>query len=889
MSVATERARPAVPAPPPADGPPNPRRGSVLLVALLALATVLLGAGAALSPVRADDPVLTWPRAGTAPTSTVVPLAAYRPLQLEVVLPATAVAALAARGGGEALRTLPADVPPTSNGPDNSTEQADQGLLVTVDGSGTVQVAASGTTVATVPRAGTGSGPLLVTADADGARVTRDGVLLGAAPGLAVPQVTELETGLDGDAGATGLAATLHVDARYQSSPTPLKVVLLLAHAIALLATLVVARRTWRAPARRRWRVRPSPVDAVVVLLAGAWTVLGPVNIDDSWYALMARTTGAGGFVGNYVNMFDSAENPFVLSQYLAVAWGSLGGWSLWWLRLLPLAYGLGTYLLLRVLLADLLGRAGVRTRQAAALALAFGVWWLPYGITLRPEPLIVLLAAGVLVATRAARRDDSPVALAVAVALAVLALTVSPTGLVAAAPLVVALPWLGRTLRSRGRGPAAAVLAVAVAAATVVVPVGLADATPADVLEATSVRTWYYLRYTWQQEYVHYETLLGGPWLPRLPVLLTLAVLLLAGAAAVATRGGGGRTAAATRGAALTLLVALLLLAPTPSKWVNHFGAVAAPGVLLLALALLRPPLPRRARAGAGLVAAGVVVVATTVALLGPNDWRPFADWGQLFGDHTRVSEVVDVRALAPAVAGVPLSSPVPWLVVALAAVLVSARRRRRGRASGPGADRAVLTAAALTGVVLALVVSVAAPLRQHPGPSLAATNAATAVARLTGAAPDCGLADRVRVDAGDGPVQAQQVLGDAPVFVDQVSAALWPCARLAAVRDGVVTAPEFRVRAGDGLEGAITDNAFTPFGGGTFAGVARTASFVELPSSLNPGGQPTLAWGHVERVVYRHPPGLVDLTVTRTERGALDRLPTLAYRGYAGRADVG
>ena len=41
--------------------------------------------------------------------------------------------------------------------------------------------------------------------------------------------------------------------------------------------------------------------------------------------------------------------------------------------------------------------------------------------------------------------------------------------------------------------------------------------------------------------------------------------------------------------------LVALGLLAFGPTKWVNHFGAVAAPATVLIALCLLRSPLPRR------------------------------------------------------------------------------------------------------------------------------------------------------------------------------------------------------------------------------------------------------------------------------------------------------
>lgn len=48
-------------------------------IAALALLTGVLGIFAVLAPVIADDPVVSWPRAGQQPTSTVTPLSPYRP------------------------------------------------------------------------------------------------------------------------------------------------------------------------------------------------------------------------------------------------------------------------------------------------------------------------------------------------------------------------------------------------------------------------------------------------------------------------------------------------------------------------------------------------------------------------------------------------------------------------------------------------------------------------------------------------------------------------------------------------------------------------------------------------------------------------------------------
>ncbi len=980
-------------------------RRPVLLVVGLALLTVLLGIAAVLAPVDADDPLLTWPRAGEAPTSTVVPLVPYRPLELRAEVPCAALAAV----DGEVLRTLPSTVDAAFG----------TGLVVASSG-GAVTVDSSGERLLDEPL--TAGCSYTVVADAAGTRVLRDGTVLVDRPGLLPPQVAEFETGAQGLPEAAGLAVELRTDARYQSTPTPLKIALLVAHGLALLALLVVAWRAWPGRGPGLTTPRPSPADAVVVAVSAAWTVLGPVNIDDAWYTLMARGAGASGYVGNHIYQFNVTENPFVLAQYAMQGWGQLGGWNLLWLRMLPLLYGLATYVLLRVLLATVLGR--VARGAPWALAVAHLLWFLPYGITLRPETVIVVLSAVVLLLTELARRRESVGALAVATAVAALAMTVSPSALVAVAPLVLAMPWFVRWLRGAPVLHRVAAGLLAAACATTIVPVGFADATFGDVREAVAVHRWYYRQYAWYAEFEHYAALLDGAdtgaWGKRLPVLLTLAVLACALLAVGRSRGTGGPTGRLLAASALLTALAMASLALTPTKWVNHFGAIAAPATVLLALALLRSPLPRRAGTGALAIGTAVAVTAAAVSFAGPNLWRPFADWGQPFGNHAELSTPFLLSRMAPGVGPLELRNPLLWLAVAALALLV-ARRRPIGLTP----DRAVLGVAAGGGVALMVLVFAVAPLSQAPGPSVASTN----LAALGG--DTCGFADAVTVldssgpglgppvgtavtsgdmtagrppardpvpaapgaptwhgdrDGGDGtgevvtpwyPVPAgeptdaivvsatgdlrggqeialefdtgartelapglvedgwvdrQVVLGEldarptavrasardtltgagtwlaisaprlavarsvpeltagAPVFADQVSAVFWPCVDQIEVRDGLVEAPAFRLRAGDGLEDAIERNAFFPDNGGTLVGVDRTAEFVELPSTLDPpGGAPMLAWGHVERLEYDHPPGAYDLTVGETRRDGWTRLPTLVGPDYTGRIFIG
>jgi hypothetical protein len=699
-------------------------------MAALALVTGVLGILVMLAPVIADDPVVSWPPAGQQPRSTVLPLSPYRPLQLTATIPCATLYALDAQpGGGEALRTLPADVG-TAPG---------EGLVVAAE-QGVVTVTASGAEVLreAVPSVRCS---YQVLADAGGVRVARDGAGIATRTHLLVPEVAELQTDAVGT--ATGLSVQLHTDARYQSRPTLLKTAVLVAHGLALAALLVLAWRRWPGAGSGLVRPRLSWADAVVVAVSLFWVVAGPVNIDDSWYLLMARNAMQSGYLGNVIYQFNVTENPFVASQYAMQAWGALGGqWSLGWMRLLPLAYGLATYALLRVLVATALGRVAQRPLVAWAVAAAHLLWWLPYGMTLRPEPLIALGTAGVLVFSELARRRRSVGVFAVAVAVAALTVTASPTGLVAAAPLMVCLPWLWQWWRAESARSRVTAALVVGAAASIVIPVAFADSTVGDVLESVAVHRWYYRQYAWYEEYLHYADLLvpdeRGAWGKRLPVLLTLGVLLAVALGAGRRPGTAGRSGQLLGEAAAITALGLVVMALTPTKWVNHFGAVAAPATVLLAAALIRSPLPRRVGAATMAIGSAGLVAAVSVAFAGPNLWRPLSDWGQPFGNHLFIDRPYEQSLLAPSLGPLALRNPLLWLAVA--AVGWWWLRRL-------GPTRAVLVTATGLGVALMLLVFTIAPLRQYPGTSVTLMN----LRALTGR--PCGLAPAVQVLTGVAP----------------------------------------------------------------------------------------------------------------------------------------
>ncbi|MGH3857096.1 MAG: arabinosyltransferase C-terminal domain-containing protein [Pseudonocardiaceae bacterium] len=121
-------------------------------------------------------------------------------------------------------------------------------------------------------------------------------------------------------------------------------------------------------------------------------------------------------------------------------------------------------------------------------------------------------------------------------------------------------------------------------------------------------------------------------------------------------------------------------------------------------------------------------------------------------------------------------------------------------------------------------------------------------------------------------------------PVYVDQLTAALLPCLDQVGVEHGIARAPQVLVLSDEGFGRGFLDLGFELHRGGTEVPVTRSATAVRMPSRLVPNGPPTLPWGRVERVVYDHPVGLVDLHVDTVRRAGWTRLPTLSAKSYHG-----
>ncbi|GAB7192231.1 hypothetical protein NUM3379_29400 [Kineococcus sp. NUM-3379] len=688
-----------------------------LLPLLLAALACLLSVSLPLAPVTVQTPEVRWPQAGQAPSSTVALFMPYRPLDLTAEVPCAALRALAARPGEEAATALGTALPGEPRG-------VQRALAVTVTGGGAGEVRVRSSAgelpdLAVVPAADprlAGECTLRVVADQAGTRaeLVRDGraEVLGAAPGRPVPEVTAFVS----DAPPESFPAVVaHPDARFESTPTALKSALLAAHGLLVAGCLLLlvraaprgpapertarpaSARTARPASPRGRRTAAAVADVAVVGGLAGWAVAGPLQTDDFYYSLQARTIDQAGYVGNVVRYFNVPEIPFTLWQHVLSAFAAFSAAPVV-LRLPALLAGLGTWLLLsRVVLPRLVQDPPAWVRPLAALALL--AWYLPFAVGGRPEALVVLAttAALALVLEAIARRRLVLLGLAALVAGASVAITASGA-LAAVIALVLAPRWWPLLRESRYGVVASAALLTA--CASVAAPAVFADATLAAALTALRVHDEVGPNLSWWMEPLRYWYLTQGPdpnqrlFSRQLVVLVTLAVVVGVSTALLRSRvpAPARRTSWVVPAAVALAGYAVLALAPT--KWSHHFGAVAGVGTLALVagcVALVR----RRPNRWACLGLAAAVAAVAGLALHGPDAQVELSAYGT-------VPELPGVLGLPPL-----------WLALgAVAAGGVALRRRRRAAEGGPDAwpELVVLTTAGvLTASLVLQVLSVA------------------------------------------------------------------------------------------------------------------------------------------------------------------------------------
>ena len=769
----------------PYPGMDRDRRWAVITGFLGAVLAILAG----FLPVHQDTTRVQW-TAGPDYASVTAPLVSGRPLDLTITAPCAPLA------------QVPENTIVFSTLPEGAPGRISDGLVVQraedAAGDPVIEVAVRNITLLSVPlstlrdpacetlnvRAETG---ILVAEftglerDPDDA----DDAVRAAVPGTMRPQVTGVFTDLTPVTAPDGLGEStveVTVDSRYSSSPTALKLVLMVIGVLATLASVVflhrldgIDGRSHRRFVPRSWS-RLSGVDGVVIGVLGFWHLVGANTSDDGYLLTMARSAGPSGYMANYFRWLGSPESPVgwyyeILRVFAEISTASP------WMRLPTLLCGILSWLIISREVVPRLGRLARTWRgprwTGAALFLAF---WMAFNNGLRPEPVIALgaLLTWSLVERSIATRRLVPGVAAIGVA--AFSLGAGPTGLMCVAALAAGAREFLSMARRRARvvgwapilGP---VLAVGLALLYTV----FADQTLAAVLEATRIRTELGPSLPWYGEKERWEALFGvsadGGVARRFPVLLMLMCLVLVTAVMLRRGKIPGAAAGPSRRLIGVLAGSLLFLVFTPTKWTHHFGVFAglAGALAVLAVIALRSSTVSLNRSRWLVWAALCFVVGLSTAT--NNTWWYVSDYGIPFSDSfpavggVQVQYVAFIGALVCLlIAGLIHSGLVPsepgaalWRRVRRAAPFLrthadtpAARRRADGRSRGIGGTP--LTVVAFSVVIFELVSAVTAVFVQSPAYSVGRGN----IRALSG--EPCALADSVLVeeDSNDGLLSA-------------------------------------------------------------------------------------------------------------------------------------
>ena len=714
-----------------------------------------------LLPVNQTTATIAWPQGSSADgtvSDVTAPLVSGAPRALDVSIPCSAVATLPADGGLVFSTNPPGGIDASRNG-----------LFVRAYPD-TVVVAFRDTVAAVAPRADVEAGACsALRLWADVGQVGADFIGIPGATGTLAPekrpQVTGVFTELDVPPDTAGLSATIDVDTRFITSPTTLKLAVMVLGVLSVIASIaalaVLDRASGRRRSGRRRRVGLSTwlADAGVVAALLLWHIVGPQSSDDGYNTTIARISGEAGYTTNYYRFFGAAEAPFDWYQSLLGQLASISTASVW-LRLPATLAAIATWLIISRCLLPRLGRRVAANKVAVWTAGAvFLAAWLPFNNGLRPEPLIAfgVIAVWMLVEWTIGTRRLWPVALAVVVAM--FTVTLAPQGLIALAPLLVGARAVWRIVAARRPTDGlAAQVAPLLAAVSLVFVIVFRDQTLATVAESVRIKYTVGPTIPWYQEFLRYyfltvEDSVDGSMTRRFSVLILLlcvfgllVVLLRRGSVPGAMNGPVWRLVGTTA-------VGLLLLTLTPTKWAVQFGAFAGlAGALgaVTAFAFARVGLHSR-RNLALYVTALLFVLAWATS--GINGWFYTGNYGVPWFDKQ------------PVIVGYPVTTI--FLVLAIVGGLLAAWLHFRMDYAGhtevadTGRNRALASTPLLVVATIMVVLELASMVKATAGRYPVYTTGAANLAALTG--QSCAMADDVLVEADTNagmltPVPGQQ-----------------------------------------------------------------------------------------------------------------------------------
>ncbi|MGU3437319.1 arabinosyltransferase domain-containing protein [Actinomycetes bacterium M1A6_2h] len=588
---------PAVPASPPSGPRASDLRSEYTTARLIAIVTGLLGVIFAVLtpflPVTQTTAAFSWPQNGRI-ADVEAPLVSQVPVDLTVSIPCTAVNALP--GGGILLSTAPA-----------RGEGAPLNAMFVRVGSDTVDVLDRNVVVASAPRSQVVGGQCSAieisstidstTAEFVGLTDAQGNPRIGRLDGDLRPQVVGVFSDLSGSATSQpGLSFEMTVDSRFSTSPTILKLLVMIFAVIFTLVSLGALNRLDSADGRGHRNIFPSKwwkftgVDVTVLATLVGWHFVGANTSDDGYLLTMARASEKSGYMANYFRWFGVPEAPFgwyydVLALFAKVSTASP------WMRLPALIAAILCWMVISREVVPRLGRA-VRNSNVALWTggLVFLAFWLPYNNGLRPEPIVALGALLTWCSIERAIATGRLLPAAMAAIIGAFTLAAAPTGLMCVAAILTGIRPLTRIVVKRHRHVGTlALLAPIAAAGTLVLIVVYGDQTWAAVMESTRVRTlvgpnepWYndFLRYY----YLFVQTVDGS--LSRRFAFLTMLLCLFTTLVVMLRR---GHVPGVPKGPAWRLIGVvfgtIFFMMFNPTKWTHHFGAYAGIAGSLAAL----------------------------------------------------------------------------------------------------------------------------------------------------------------------------------------------------------------------------------------------------------------------------------------------------------------
>jgi hypothetical protein len=503
-------------------------------------------------------------------------------------------------------------------------------------------------------------------------------------------------------------------------------------------------------------------IDAAVVSVLVAWWIVAPTHVDDGWIWAQDRVFTDFGQVTFY---FDFWGVIAPLGYWLT--W--LGQWvvgssaDLVFMRLPVLGVLLTSWFVSRKCLSLSVG-AQAGPRALWVLGTTFLVGAVAWGMTLRPEPVVALLALVSLWTMLSFARVPRTASLAVATIAVALAVSAHPTGVVVLAPLAAAAPLVFRTLRAR-RVLAGTIAGLALVGLSLTVVLVFLQADWAHFAADTKIaRAGTTHKFSVLDEYIRYtdfDQAGAGQPLPRLALGLMILSFV-----AVLTRVRSHLSSVSVL-PAWSVGLGMASLAVIPSKWPWHFGALVALTAVAVAAEFERlvgensrlGTVRRVAAAGAvfAIVLFAWTAPGVTVTAIGFQN----INWADAFNAETWL------------VAACLASVGVAWATLA-------ARRRRQPAGRLARSTAWMLVGLSATAISFTIGLHIVDAVRSPWTPARQNLHALAGVS-------DCGLADHLGRDA-----IVQKIEDPATATIAHPAVGLYvPCARIPRIERGIVELP--------------------------------------------------------------------------------------------------